>query len=75
MPHKNLVKEWVKFLQQEWINASFLNTHLLEIFKNHKLMKIFQKENYEFTRINDKLEQCKKYNKKNSKKYLLKCHQ
>ena len=24
-------------------NAGFLHTHLLEIFKNHKLMKIFQR--------------------------------
>ena len=40
-------------------NASFLNTHLLEIFKNHKLMKIFQRENYEYVRIDDKLEHVK----------------
>ena len=40
-------------------NAGYLNTHLLEIFKNHKLMKIFQRENYEHARINDKLEKVK----------------
>jgi len=52
------------------VNASFLNTHLLEIFKNHKLMKIFQKENYEFTRINDKLEQAKNTTKKMQKIFV-----
>ena len=52
------------------VNASFLNTHLLEIFKNHKLMKIFQKENYEFTRINDKLEQAKNTTKKMQKIFI-----
>ena len=45
-------------------NAAFLNTHLMEIFKNHKLMKIFQRENYESDRINDKLEKVKKTAKK-----------
>ena len=27
--------------------SGFLNSYLIEIFKNHKLIKIFQKENYE----------------------------
>jgi subfamily B ATP-binding cassette protein MsbA len=45
-------------------NAAFLSTHLMEIFKNHKLMKIFQRENYESDRINDKLEKVKKAAKK-----------
>jgi ATP-binding cassette, subfamily B, bacterial MsbA len=51
-------------------NAGFLNTHLLEIFKNHKLMKIFQRENYEFERINDKLEQVKITTKKMAKIFI-----
>ena len=45
-------------------NAAFLSTHLMEIFKNHKLMKIFQREGYETDRINLKLEQVKKTAKK-----------
>ena len=45
-------------------SAGFLNTHLLEIFKNHKLIKIFQKENYENSRANLYLEQLKDKNKK-----------
>ncbi len=51
-------------------NAGFLNTHLLEIFKNHKLMKIFQRENYEFARINDKLETVKNTTKKIAKIFV-----
>ena len=45
-------------------SAGFLNTHLMEIFKNHKLMKIFQRENYENARINQKLEKVKNAAKK-----------
>ena len=45
-------------------SSGFLNTHLVEIFKNHKLMKIFQRENYERDRINDKLEKVKNAAKK-----------
>ena len=29
-------------------SAGFLNTHIVEVFKNHKLIKIFQQEGYEF---------------------------
>ena len=46
------------------VNAGFLSTHLLEIFKNHKLMKIFQREKYENERVNFKLEQVKNSAKK-----------
>ncbi|MDC0943755.1 ABC transporter ATP-binding protein [Candidatus Pelagibacter sp.] len=45
-------------------NAGILSTHLIEIFKNHKLMKIFQREDYENVRINNKLEQVKNTSKK-----------
>jgi ATP-binding cassette, subfamily B, bacterial MsbA len=45
-------------------NAGILSTHLIEIFKNHKLMKIFQRENFENVRINEKLEQVKNTSKK-----------
>ena len=44
--------------------ASVLNTHLLEIFRNHKLIKIFQKETYETSRANNALEQLKNRGKK-----------
>ena len=29
------------------------NSYLIELFKNHKLIKIFQKENYEKNRANN----------------------
>jgi ATP-binding cassette, subfamily B, bacterial MsbA len=45
-------------------NMGFLSTHLLEIFKNHKLMKIFQREGYENARIDEKLEKVKEASKK-----------
>jgi len=51
-------------------NAGYLNTHLLEIFKNHKLMKIFQRENYEYARINEKFEKVKNTSQKIQKIFI-----
>ena len=45
-------------------NAGILNTYLIEIFKNHKLMKIFQKENFEKNRANKFIEKLKENTKK-----------
>ena len=46
--------------------SGFLNTYLIEIFKNHKLIKIFQRENYEGIRadkfVNDLKEKIKNCN-------------
>ncbi len=36
-----------------------LTSHLLEIFKNHKIIKIFQKEKYEFKRTEDFIDDLK----------------
>ena len=36
-----------------------LTTYLIEIFKNHKIIKIFQKENFEFTRSNKFIDELK----------------
>ena len=44
--------------------AAVLNTHLMEIFRNHKLIKVFQKETYETSRTNTALEQIKNKSKK-----------
>lgn len=44
--------------------SSFLTSYLVELFKNHKLIKIFQKENYEEIKANNKLENLKDKNKK-----------
>jgi subfamily B ATP-binding cassette protein MsbA len=44
--------------------AGILNTYLMEIFKNHKLMKIFQKENYESNRANTYINNLKETSRK-----------
>ena len=44
--------------------AATLNTLLMEIFRNHKLIKVFQKETYEASRANTALEQLKNKAKK-----------
>ena len=47
--------------QQE---SGFLTTYLVELFKNHKLIKIFQKEKYEKDRADRYLAQLKEKNQK-----------
>ena len=44
--------------------SGFLTTYLVELFKNHRLIKIFQKENYESERADNYLIQLKDKNKK-----------
>ena len=44
--------------------AGVLNTYLMEIFRNHKLIKVFQKETYETSRADKALEQFKNKGKK-----------
>ena len=44
--------------------SGFLNTHLIELFKNHKLIKIFQREDFEGKRADEHLNQLKDKNKK-----------
>ena len=44
---KFLEKEWVKLQQKHKKNLGDLNRYLVELFKNHKLIKIFQRENFE----------------------------
>ena len=53
-----------KVTVQAMDSAAILNTHLLEIFRNHKLIKVFQKETYESSRANQALEQLKNRGKK-----------
>ena len=61
---KKLGKRIGKVSTQAMDRAGILNTYLFEIFRNHKLTKIFQKENYEKNRakffINDLKEKSKK---------------
>ena len=63
---KSLGKRIGKVTNEQMHKVGILNTYLMEIFKNHKLMKIFQKENYEKKRalkyINTLKETSKKIN-------------
>ena len=61
---KSLGKRIGKVTTEAQEKSGFLNTHLIEIFKNHKLIKIFQKENYEIERSNQHLENLKNKNAK-----------
>jgi len=61
---KNLGKRVGKVSGQQMFKASVLHTYLIDLFKNHKLIKIFQQEEFENTRaeifINDVKEKSKK---------------
>ena len=46
-----------KITTQAMDKAGLVNTYLLEIFKNHKLIKIFQKESYEIARADNVLKE------------------
>jgi subfamily B ATP-binding cassette protein MsbA len=61
---KSLGKRVGKVTTQAQEKSGYLTTYLVELFKNHKLIKIFQKENYENSRANLYLEQLKDKNKK-----------
>ena len=61
---KTLGKRVGKVTTEAQENAGFLTTYLVELFKNHKLIKIFQKENYENTRADKHLTNLKDKNKK-----------
>ena len=61
-----LGKRMGKIVTQQMEKSKIVNTYLMEIFKNHKLMKIFQKEDYEkkraFQYINNLKETTRKIN-------------
>jgi len=46
-----------KITTQAMDRAGLINTYLIEIFKNHKLMKIFQKESYEAAKADQALKE------------------
>ena len=47
---RTLGKRIGKVATEQMLKAGILNTYLIELFKNHKLVKIFQQEKYENTR-------------------------
>ena len=61
---KSLGKRVGKVATQAQERSGFLNSYLIEVFKNHKLIKIFQKEKYEIKRSDEHLEILKNKNAK-----------
>ena len=61
---KSLGKRIGKVATQAQERSGFLNSYLIEVFKNHKLIKIFQKEKYEIKRSDEHLEILKNKNAK-----------
>ena len=61
---KSLGKRIGKVSTEQMQKAGVLNTYLMELFKNHKLMKIFQQEDYENARAEKFIEDVKEKSKK-----------
>ena len=61
---KSLGKRIGKVSEQQMRRHGNLTSYLIEIFKNHKLIKIFQKERYEKNRANKFIETLKESNRK-----------
>ena len=61
---KTLGKRMGKVTTEAQEKSGHLTTYLVELFKNHKLMKIFQKENFEKLRADNYLDQLKDKSKK-----------
>ena len=61
---KTLGKRVGKVTTEAQEKSGFLTTYLVELFKNHKLIKIFQKEEYEKKRADKHLGQLKDKNQK-----------
>ena len=59
-----LGKRITKVTTQAMDQAGAVNTYLIEIFKNHKLIKIFQKETYENKRAFEYIDSLKETSKK-----------
>ena len=59
-----LGKRMGKVTTQQMAETGVLNTYLIEIFKNHKLTKIFQKEDYEKNRASKYINKLKEISKK-----------
>ena len=64
MAAKTLGKRISKVATEAQERSGFLNSYLIELFKNHKLIKIFQKEYYEINRSDKHLEILKDKNAK-----------
>tara|TARA_B110000971_G_C19951766_1_gene473694 strand:- start:4 stop:1239 length:1236 start_codon:yes stop_codon:yes gene_type:complete len=56
---KTLGKRMGKIVTEAQEKSGFLNSYLIELFKNHRLIKIFQKEDYESKRADQHLDEVK----------------
>ena len=61
---RSLGKRIGKVTSQQMAKAGVLTSYLIEIFKNHKLIKIFQKEGYEKKRANEFINNLKETSRK-----------
>ena len=61
---KKLGKRVGKVVTEAQEKSGYLTTYLVELFKNHKVIKVFQKENYEKLKADKYLSQLKDKNKK-----------
>ncbi len=61
---KSLGKRMHKVATEAQEKSGFLTAYLVELFKNHKITKIFQKENFETQRAEGHLDQLMQKNKK-----------
>jgi|TARA_B110001452_G_scaffold28540_1_gene22435 ATP-binding cassette, subfamily B, bacterial MsbA len=61
---RSLGKRVGKVTTEAQEKSGLFNTYLIEIFKNHKLIKIFQRENYENNRADKFVDDLKEKNKK-----------
>ncbi len=61
---RTLGKRIGKVSTQQMQRAGLLTSYLIEVFKNHKLIKIFQKENYEKKRADDLIHTLKEASRK-----------
>ena len=62
---RSLGKRIGKVSTEAQVKSGFLNSYLMEIFKNHKLIKIFQKESYENIRAEKYISELVEKEKKN----------
>ena len=67
---KTLGKRIGKVSTEQMLKAGILNTYLIEIFKNHKLIKIFQQEKYENARADKFIDDVKEKSKKIATVYV-----
>ena len=61
---KTLGKRIKKVVTEAQEKSGFLTSYLVELFKNHKIIKVFQREDYEIKRADNHLTNLKDKNKK-----------